>query len=135
MAASRYRPTTTPSPSSCTGHGRIGSFMIPPPPAGVFLHNLQADDMGVVRIITAAEKDHKLTTQYPRKIKLTGWLLRPMGVEGGTDGGVCGGLEMQGLIPAVLAATLLTAGVAAGAECPGNPDAIGTSRTIVVDPV
>jgi peptidoglycan-N-acetylglucosamine deacetylase len=42
---------------------------------------------------------------------------------------------MQGLIPAVLAATLLTAGVAAAAECPGNPDAIGTSRTIVVDPI
>jgi peptidoglycan/xylan/chitin deacetylase (PgdA/CDA1 family) len=42
---------------------------------------------------------------------------------------------MQGLIPAVVAATLLTAGVAVAAECPGNPDAIGTSRTIVVDPL
>jgi peptidoglycan/xylan/chitin deacetylase (PgdA/CDA1 family) len=50
---------------------------------------------------------------------------------------------MQGLKPVVLAATLLAAGavtlLAAGAataaECPGNPDALGTSRTIVVDPV
>jgi peptidoglycan-N-acetylglucosamine deacetylase len=50
---------------------------------------------------------------------------------------------MQGVIPAVVAATLLTATVAIAAaatataaraeECPGNPDAIGTSRTIVVD--
>src|SRR5271170_1963241 len=45
---------------------------------------------------------------------------------------------MQGLTPVVLAVTLFTAGAvgaAVGAECPGNPDAIGTSRTIVVDPV
>jgi peptidoglycan/xylan/chitin deacetylase (PgdA/CDA1 family) len=42
---------------------------------------------------------------------------------------------MQGLTAAVLAATLLTVGAAVGAECPGNPDAIGTSRTIVVDPL
>jgi peptidoglycan/xylan/chitin deacetylase (PgdA/CDA1 family) len=42
---------------------------------------------------------------------------------------------MQRVIPALVAATLLTAGAAAAAECPGNPDAIGTSRTIVVDPV
>jgi peptidoglycan-N-acetylglucosamine deacetylase len=50
---------------------------------------------------------------------------------------------MQGVIPAVVAAALLTATAAittaavttaAIAEgCPGNPDAIGTSRTIVVD--
>jgi peptidoglycan-N-acetylglucosamine deacetylase len=50
---------------------------------------------------------------------------------------------MQGVIPAVLAATLLTATAAITSaamttaaiaeECPGNPDAIGTSRTIVVD--
>src|SRR5271166_2544038 len=50
----------------------------------------------------------------------------------------CGGLEMQGVSPAVVAATLLTATVAIAPaaiaeECPGNPDAIGTSRTIVVD--
>jgi hypothetical protein len=24
------------------------------------------------------EKDHKVTTHYPRKIKLTDWLLRPI---------------------------------------------------------
>jgi peptidoglycan-N-acetylglucosamine deacetylase len=42
---------------------------------------------------------------------------------------------MQGLTPVVLAVALLTAGAAMGAECPGNPDALGTSRTIVVDPV
>jgi peptidoglycan-N-acetylglucosamine deacetylase len=47
----------------------------------------------------------------------------------------CGVIEMQRVIPAVLAATLLTAGAAAASECPGNPDAIGTSRTIVVDPL
>jgi peptidoglycan-N-acetylglucosamine deacetylase len=50
---------------------------------------------------------------------------------------------MQGVIPAVVAATLLTAtaaistaamtSAAIAEECPGNPDAIGTSRTIVVD--
>jgi peptidoglycan/xylan/chitin deacetylase (PgdA/CDA1 family) len=45
---------------------------------------------------------------------------------------------MQGVIPAVLAATLLTATAATvtaalAGDCPGNPDAIGTSRTIVVD--
>src|SRR5271163_3015199 len=42
---------------------------------------------------------------------------------------------MQRAIPAMLAATLLTVGAAAASECPGNPDAIGTSRTIVVDPL
>jgi peptidoglycan-N-acetylglucosamine deacetylase len=44
---------------------------------------------------------------------------------------------MQGLTPVVLTVALLTAGAAVGAEaeCPGNPDALGTSRTIVVDPV
>ena len=42
---------------------------------------------------------------------------------------------MQGLTPVVLAVALLTAGAAMAAECPGNPDALGTSRTIVVDPV
>jgi peptidoglycan-N-acetylglucosamine deacetylase len=52
---------------------------------------------------------------------------------------------MQGVIPAVVAATLLTATAALATatlvtaavaeECPGNPDAIGTSRTIVVDPL
>jgi peptidoglycan/xylan/chitin deacetylase (PgdA/CDA1 family) len=40
---------------------------------------------------------------------------------------------MQGVITAVVAATLLTATAAIAGECPGNPDAIGTSRTIVVD--
>src|SRR5271169_3157885 len=42
---------------------------------------------------------------------------------------------MQGLTPVVLTVALLTAGAAVGAEaeCPGNPDALGTSRTIVVD--
>src|SRR5271169_3989918 len=42
---------------------------------------------------------------------------------------------MQGLKPVVLAVTLLAAGAAAAAECPGNPDALGTSRIIVVDPL
>jgi peptidoglycan/xylan/chitin deacetylase (PgdA/CDA1 family) len=42
---------------------------------------------------------------------------------------------MQRVIPAVVAATLLTVTAAIAGECPGNPDAIGTSRTIVVDPL
>ena len=42
---------------------------------------------------------------------------------------------MQGLTPVVLAVALLAAGSAVGAECPGNPEALGTSRTIVVDPL
>jgi peptidoglycan-N-acetylglucosamine deacetylase len=42
---------------------------------------------------------------------------------------------MQGVIPAIVAATLLSATAAIADECPGNPDAIGTSRTIVVDPL
>jgi peptidoglycan-N-acetylglucosamine deacetylase len=42
---------------------------------------------------------------------------------------------MRGLIPVVLAMTLFVAGLAAAAECPGNPGALGTSRTVVVDPV
>jgi peptidoglycan-N-acetylglucosamine deacetylase len=42
---------------------------------------------------------------------------------------------MQRVIPAVLAASLLTATAAIAGECPGNPDALGTSRTIVVDPL
>ena len=41
---------------------------------------------------------------------------------------------MGGLKSAVSAVALLTAGAAAASECPGNPHAIGTSRTIVVDP-
>ena len=52
--------------------------------------------------------------------------------------GVSGDFEMQGLTPVIVAAALLTAGAvggAVGAECPGNPDALGVSRTIVVDPV
>src|SRR5271168_1305099 len=85
------------------------------------------------------EKDHKVTTHYPRKIKLTDWLLRPMGC-GVLDcrKGVSGDFEMQGLTPVIVAAALLTAGAvgaAVGAECPGNPDALGVSRTIVVDPI
>jgi peptidoglycan/xylan/chitin deacetylase (PgdA/CDA1 family) len=42
---------------------------------------------------------------------------------------------MESLKSAVLAATLLMAGAAAASECPRNPDAIGTSRVIVVDPI
>src|SRR6267154_1419466 len=42
---------------------------------------------------------------------------------------------MEGLKSAVLAATVLMTGAAAASECPGNPNAIGTSRTMVVDPV
>jgi peptidoglycan-N-acetylglucosamine deacetylase len=42
---------------------------------------------------------------------------------------------MQGSRAAFFSAALLAAGGAAAAECPGNPDALGTSRTIVVDPV
>ena len=42
---------------------------------------------------------------------------------------------MRGLLPVVLAMTLFAAGLAAAAECPGNPGALGTSRTVVVDPV
>src|SRR5215471_11498659 len=42
---------------------------------------------------------------------------------------------MQGLTPVVFAVALLAAGSAVAAECPGNPEALGTSRTIVVDPL
>jgi peptidoglycan/xylan/chitin deacetylase (PgdA/CDA1 family) len=42
---------------------------------------------------------------------------------------------MRGLLPVVLAMTLFAAGLAAAAECPGNPGALGTGRTVVVDPV
>src|ERR1700687_2172524 len=45
-----------------------------------------------------------------------------------------GGLAMQGLIPVVFATVLVMVGAVRAAECPGNPDALGTSRTIVVDP-
>jgi peptidoglycan/xylan/chitin deacetylase (PgdA/CDA1 family) len=41
---------------------------------------------------------------------------------------------MEGLKSAIVAVTVLMAGAAAASECPGNPNAIGTSRTIVVDP-
>ena len=41
---------------------------------------------------------------------------------------------MRGWTHVICGLTLLWAAVAQGAECPGNPDAIGTSRTIVVDP-
>jgi peptidoglycan/xylan/chitin deacetylase (PgdA/CDA1 family) len=41
---------------------------------------------------------------------------------------------MRGLLAAVCGLTLFGAAVAGAAECPGNPDALGTSRTIVVDP-
>jgi peptidoglycan/xylan/chitin deacetylase (PgdA/CDA1 family) len=41
---------------------------------------------------------------------------------------------MQDLIPIVLAVTLLSVTATAAVECQGNPDALGTSRTIVVDP-
>jgi peptidoglycan-N-acetylglucosamine deacetylase len=41
---------------------------------------------------------------------------------------------MRGLTYAICGLTLLWQAAALAAECPGNPDAIGTSRTIVVDP-
>jgi peptidoglycan/xylan/chitin deacetylase (PgdA/CDA1 family) len=43
--------------------------------------------------------------------------------------------NMEGLKSAVVAVTVLMAGAAAASECPGHPNAVGTSRTIVVDPV
>jgi len=42
---------------------------------------------------------------------------------------------MEGLKSAIVAVAVLIAGAAAASECPGNPNAIGTSRTIVVDPI
>ena len=42
---------------------------------------------------------------------------------------------MEGLKSAIVAITVLMAGAVEASECPGNPNAIGTSRTIVVDPV
>jgi len=44
---------------------------------------------------------------------------------------------MRRLKPAILGLILCgaTAAAAQAAECPGNPNALGTSRTIVVDPV
>jgi len=41
---------------------------------------------------------------------------------------------MRGVLTAICGLTLLGATVAGADECPGNPDALGTSRTIVVDP-
>ena len=41
---------------------------------------------------------------------------------------------MRGLIFAICGSILLGGAAARAAECPGNPDALGTSRTIVVDP-
>jgi peptidoglycan/xylan/chitin deacetylase (PgdA/CDA1 family) len=41
---------------------------------------------------------------------------------------------MRGALTAMCGLTLFWAAVAGAAECPGNPDALGTSRTIVVDP-
>jgi len=41
---------------------------------------------------------------------------------------------MRGMLMAICGLTLLGATAAAAEECPGNPDALGTSRTIVVDP-
>ena len=42
---------------------------------------------------------------------------------------------MRGVLAAICGLTLFGATVAGAAECPGNPDALGTSRTIVVDPI
>src|SRR5262249_55576697 len=41
---------------------------------------------------------------------------------------------MRGVLTAICGLPLLGATVAGAAECPGNPNALGTSRTIVVDP-
>lgn len=41
---------------------------------------------------------------------------------------------MRGLTLAICGVALLAGGALHAAECPGNPNAIGTSRTIVVDP-
>src|SRR5579871_842135 len=41
---------------------------------------------------------------------------------------------MRGILAAICGLTLFGATVAGAAECPGNPDALGTSRTIVIDP-
>jgi peptidoglycan-N-acetylglucosamine deacetylase len=44
---------------------------------------------------------------------------------------------MRNVVAAIAAAvglTLFGPTLAAAAECPGNPDALGTSRTLVVDP-
>ena len=41
---------------------------------------------------------------------------------------------MRGVLTAICGLTLLGATVAGAAECPGNPNALGTSRTIAVDP-
>ena len=41
---------------------------------------------------------------------------------------------MRGLLMAICGLTLFGATAVGAAECPGNPDALGTSRTIVVDP-
>jgi peptidoglycan-N-acetylglucosamine deacetylase len=45
--------------------------------------------------------------------------------------------RMRNVVAAIAAAvglTLFGPTLAAAAECPGNPDALGTSRTLVVDP-
>jgi peptidoglycan-N-acetylglucosamine deacetylase len=41
---------------------------------------------------------------------------------------------MRGLLLAICGLTLFGSAAVQAAECPGNPDALGTSRTIVVDP-
>jgi hypothetical protein len=41
-----------------------------------FLHELKASGYRMSMSLRMLEKDHKVTTHYPRKIKLTDWLLR-----------------------------------------------------------
>src|SRR5579862_6082741 len=84
-----------------------------------------------------AEKDHEITMSYPPNIKLTDWLLRLLGM---TSVRLCSrdGSErqiwMRGLTFALCGLALACATATRAAECPDNPDALGTSRTLVVDP-
>jgi peptidoglycan-N-acetylglucosamine deacetylase len=53
---------------------------------------------------------------------------------GGTRGRMGIGLQMRRLGVVLCMVTCIVGGAACAAECPGNSDAIGTSRTIYVDP-
>jgi hypothetical protein len=44
-----------------------------------FMRSLKASGYPLFMSLQMMEKDHKVTTPCPRKIKLTGWLLKPNG--------------------------------------------------------
>jgi peptidoglycan/xylan/chitin deacetylase (PgdA/CDA1 family) len=88
-------------------------------------------------------KDHEITTSYPPLIHeklslLTSYcdLKRSLKRSGVPGPPLCQERTgtMRGLLMAICGLTLFGATATWAAECPGNPDALGTSRTIAVDP-